>query len=62
MSSQYQPYLDLALKAAKQAGELIRKAVGESHHIDKKGRINLVTEVDKAGEKLIFSLIKSTFP
>lgn len=62
MSSQYQPYLDLALKAAKQAGELIRKAVGESHHIDKKGRINLVTEVDKASEKLIFSLIKSTFP
>ena len=56
VSSQYQPYLDLALKAAKQAGELIRKAVGESHHIDKKGRINLVTEVDKAALFLLLWL------
>ncbi len=62
MHSKYQQYLDLALKAAHQAGELIRKAIGESHHIDKKGRINLVTEVDKASEDLIFSLIRNTFP
>ncbi|MGM9992408.1 MAG: inositol monophosphatase family protein [Candidatus Bruticola sp.] len=62
MNTNYQPYLDLALKAARQSGELIRKSIGSSHQIDKKGRIDLVTEVDKASEQLIFSLIKDTFP
>ena len=58
----YHSYLDVALEAAHRAGELIRRARYQRHQIAKKGRINLVTEVDKASEELIFSTLQRYYP
>lgn len=55
-------YLETAEKAARQAGAVLRSKFGTSLHIDKKGRINLVTEADLASEELIRSVILSQFP
>lgn len=62
MPNLYQPYLDFALDTARRAGALIREKTHTAHKIDKKGRINLVTEVDRASEELIFSAIRKAYP
>lgn len=62
MTSKYQKYLDVALDAAHKAGAIIRENYGRPHTIDKKGVINLVTEVDKASEDCIFAIIRAAFP
>ena len=58
----YQHFLNVALDAAHQAGDLLREKFGTALHIDKKGRINVVTEADLASEKLIRAIITSKFP
>lgn len=55
-------YLKLACEAAKKAGDLQIEKLGEVRKIEYKGEINLVTEVDKACEKLIIDQISSQFP
>ncbi|MCR5661873.1 MAG: inositol monophosphatase [bacterium] len=62
MQENYEKYLQTALHAAKEAGLLIRHKIGQNIHIDKKGRINLVTEVDMASEELIRNIITSEYP
>lgn len=62
MQEDYQTYLQTATEAALGAGDLIREKVGKSVHIDMKGRINLVTEVDVASEALIRRMISERFP
>lgn len=55
-------FLEVAVKAAKAAGEIQRKGFGKKHKIEFKCEINLVTEVDKASEKKIVQIISKAFP
>jgi myo-inositol-1(or 4)-monophosphatase len=54
-------YLKVAIKAALDAGNYILSKVGKFGRISYKGRINLVTEVDKESEKIIINHIKKSF-
>jgi myo-inositol-1(or 4)-monophosphatase len=58
----YSERLNIAKKAALEAGAYILKAMPEKHHIDKKGTVNLVTEVDRDAEKIIHKIITTAFP
>ena len=51
--------LDLAIRAAREAGEVLRSSMGRDFEVMKKGPIDLVTEVDKACEELIKGLTAS---
>jgi len=51
-----------AIEAALQAGKFIKSHVGRSRVIGYKGEINLVTDVDKAAERLIVTHLKKYFP
>ena len=56
-------FLTVAIQAALQAGDLLRKGFGTSFEITTKPGIhNLVTYYDKESEKLISSLILGRFP
>jgi myo-inositol-1(or 4)-monophosphatase len=51
------------IKITKEAGELIRNAFGKTHSIEfKTNELNLVTETDKASEKLITDFVKKKYP
>lgn len=51
------------IQISKKAGELIRNAFGKTHSIEfKTNELNLVTETDKASEKLITNFIKKKYP
>ncbi|MBE0570962.1 MAG: inositol monophosphatase [Ignavibacteriaceae bacterium] len=51
------------IKISKEAGELIRNAFGKAHSIEfKTNELNLVTETDKASEKLITDFIRKKYP
>ena len=53
----------LAIRTALEAGALLKKGFSTVFEIEKKaGSQNLVTEYDKASEKLIISRIKEVFP
>lgn len=55
-------YLVIAQEAALAAGQLQLENLGKIHQIEFKGDINLVTEVDKACEKIIQQKIQGAFP
>ena len=56
-------FLTVAIEAALQAGDLLRKGFGTSFEISSKpGRHNLVTHFDKAAESSIFSCLLKRFP
>ena len=51
------------IQISKEAGELIRNAFGKSHSVEfKTNELNLVTETDKASEKLITDFIRKKHP
>ncbi len=51
------------IQISKEAGELIRNAFGKTHSIEfKTNELNLVTETDKASEKLITEFIRKKYP
>jgi myo-inositol-1(or 4)-monophosphatase len=54
--------LETALSAAKRAGEVLRVGFGAEHDITYKGEVDLVTEVDKAAERVIREELLETFP
>ena len=54
--------LTTAIEAVVQAGDLQLKHFGRSFAIDKKGTIDLVTEIDVAVERMFRALIGSRFP
>lgn len=55
--------IDDIIQISKEAGELIRNAFGKTHSIKfKTNELNLVTETDKASEKLITEFIKKKYP
>lgn len=50
------------LEALEKAGKIIRANFGKEQRITKKGKFNLVTEIDKASEKAVVGLILKRFP
>ncbi len=51
------------INISKQAGEIIREGFGQKFSIEyKTNEINLVTEIDKASEKLITDFVKKKYP
>lgn len=55
-------FLEVAVRAAKQAGEHILSKWGTGVSFELKGEINLVTEVDKKAEQIILKNLESAFP
>lgn len=55
-------YLEVAEKAAREAGEILLNLLGKVRQIDYKGKNNLVTEADKMSEELIVRRIKEAYP
>jgi myo-inositol-1(or 4)-monophosphatase len=54
--------LELAIRAAREAGALLRDYAGRQCQVEHKGRINLVTEADLASERHIKELIAAHHP
>ncbi len=55
--------IDEVINISKEAGEIIRKGFGKNFNIEyKTNEINLVTEIDKASEKLITDFVKKKYP
>lgn len=56
-------YEEAAVRAARQAGELIRARLGQARRVDtKSGARDLVTEVDRASEAAILGTLREAFP
>ncbi|MBI4444597.1 MAG: inositol monophosphatase [Acidobacteria bacterium] len=62
MRDQLTRMFDVAVEAARDAGKLLVKNLSSGFQISKKGRINLVTEMDLQSEQLILSRIQGEFP
>lgn len=58
----YERELDVARQAAEAAGALLLKLYGNDIHVQKKGRVDLVTDADLQAEKLIVETIAGHFP
>lgn len=54
--------LHAAQTIARQAGTCIVASLGDLHRIDYKGRVDLVTDVDRRVEKLILDRLRHDFP
>ena len=54
--------LELAIRAAREAGAILQEYAARGFQIEYKGRINLVTEADLASERHIKQLIASRYP
>lgn len=55
--------IDDIIQISREAGELIKSAFGKTHLVEfKTNELNLVTETDKASEKLITDFIKKKYP
>lgn len=55
-------YLDFALSLARDAGDLLMDYFHREHTIDYKGRIDIVSDVDRRSEDLLISRIAATYP
>jgi myo-inositol-1(or 4)-monophosphatase len=55
-------FLETAIVAARMAGEFMKKRFGQAHRIEKKGEIDLVTDVDRESEEMIRRIIQQRFP
>ena len=55
------PYLQLAIAAAKEAGRIQKAHFGESNQVEYKGEINPVTEVDRRCERAVVQMIQDAF-
>jgi myo-inositol-1(or 4)-monophosphatase len=54
--------LEVALSAARRAGEVLRAGFGAEHAITYKGEVDLVTEVDVEAERMVREELLGTFP
>ncbi len=55
-------YIEIAKKAAYEAGEMLRKYLGEAMDYEYKYKNSMVTEVDTKSERLIVDIIRARFP
>src|SRR5258708_9339540 len=60
--SRHPLFLTTAVEAVVRAGDMMLARVGDSFRIDKKGAIDLVTEVDLAIEGMFRELVSTRFP
>lgn len=58
----YQPELDAAVAAAREAGAYVRSRVGLVEDVRAKGVHDLVTEVDEAAERIVTERLDAAFP
>jgi myo-inositol-1(or 4)-monophosphatase len=56
------PYREAAESAAREAGKLLAENAGRSHTVERKGVIDLVTEMDKASEALLVDRLRAAHP
>lgn len=61
MNSQ-KPTVSLLVEFATAAGSLLREGYGKNHQVTHKGRIDLVTEMDRKAEDLLIERILMCFP
>jgi len=54
--------LEVAVAAAKAAGEVLRKGFGQHQEIKYKGEVDLVTKADENAEQAIKEVLRETFP
>jgi myo-inositol-1(or 4)-monophosphatase len=54
--------LEVARTLAHEAGALIRDALGQARTVDRKSPVDLVTEVDRAAERIIVEGLSRAFP
>jgi myo-inositol-1(or 4)-monophosphatase len=54
--------LEVALSAARRAGEVLRAGFGAEHAITYKGEVDLVTEIDEEAEGVIREILLEAFP
>ncbi len=54
--------ISIAVKAAKEAGALIKNRLGNPGTVKHKGSVDIVTEMDKSAEELILRIITEQFP
>lgn len=52
----------VAVEAARAAGEVIQQAFNKPKAVEHKGSVDLVTETDKASEHLVYTRIKEAYP
>jgi myo-inositol-1(or 4)-monophosphatase len=57
-----EPVLDDLMTWARSAGAILREGYGKNHQISHKGRIDLVTEMDRRSEEYLIAQIRSRFP
>jgi myo-inositol-1(or 4)-monophosphatase len=59
-----QPLLNIAVRAARRAGEIIVRSMSrlDSLHVASKGRNDFVTDVDRAAEREIIAVIHKAYP
>jgi myo-inositol-1(or 4)-monophosphatase len=62
MNNTYTELIQIASRAAHAAGKIMRDGWGKAHAIEFKGAINLVTEVDRAAEKIILEQLRAATP
>lgn len=56
------PFMKTALRAALSAGKLLKEGIGAEFDIEYKGEVDIVTDLDKAAEAEIVSIINSCHP
>ncbi len=54
--------LEIAIRAARKAGEIMLERFGKAHDIAHKGTVDLVTEADRLAEEAIIGLLEREFP
>ena len=54
--------INLAIEAARRAGQVLLDHYNRPHEITYKGIINLVTEVDQESERLVTEMLRKSFP
>ncbi len=53
---------EVTFKAAREAGGLLRERLGHIKSVDYKSAFNIVTDVDKASERMIIGILSEAFP
>lgn len=60
----YAPQVNIALRAARRAGEFLRRNVDNARHIavENKGHNDFVTQMDRAAEALVLETLQRSYP
>ena len=62
ISNMYEHECEIAARAARSAGEVLKAKFGKVQHIVKKGEIDLVTDADLAAEEIVLEMLRNHFP